>query len=94
MDLLDRLNLKDISDKPLADFKGVELAALLVQRFPDDPQRFLSALHVNGYIGNVLYNKAKLILRGKGYDKTKAVFNAVSIKDCPRGSCYKTRTGY
>lgn len=93
MDLLDRVDLSEVAKLPLSDLDPTTLAAMMKQRFPRDPLGHLEILRCNREIGSVLYDRAKAILMGDGYDKRKRTYNEVSFENNVRGLIYKGRTG-
>lgn len=81
MDLLKRLDLQTLREKPLSDFTPIELASLLVQKYPNEPFIHLRTLIFNKDISPMLYNQTCIILRGAGYDTTENYVKELSIKN-------------
>lgn len=81
MDLLKRIDLQSLREKPLSSFSSVELAGLLVQKYPQEPFIHLRVLRFNKDISPMLYDETRTILRGAGYDTTESYVKELSIKN-------------
>ena len=92
MDVLHRLDVEALADKSFCEFKPMELASFLIQKFPSEPVSYLDMLKNNKDIGDLLYVRTKTILMGAGYVKREEEILRVSIKNSARGLSYKVRS--